>query len=114
VSGHGTPFWDRDIDLEGRVIRADVRCAAQEIWSRARRLTESLFGEPSDAAEILETCVSRVSHYMDERKQGLFTQSTNALLMAAFRHSLLFRAQDRLRLQPIENARFFDPKNRPM
>lgn len=103
-----SPFWDRDTDREGRVIRADVRSAAQEVWEKARRMACSVLGDPTDAAEIMEACVARVSRYMDARNQGLFTQRTNALLLVAFRNALFSLAKKRRRLQTIGHASAVD------
>lgn len=103
-----SPFWDRDTDRDGRVIRADVRSAAQEVWEKARRMAGSVLGDPADAAEIMETCVARVSRYMDARNQGLFTQRTNALLLVAFRNALFSLAKKRHRLQTVGHASAVD------
>jgi DNA-directed RNA polymerase specialized sigma24 family protein len=92
-------FWDRQVDLDGRTIRADVRQAAQEQWQKFERMTASFLGDASDAAEILETCVARVSRYLDERRHGLFTQCISALLCVSFRRALYSHARKRQRLR---------------
>lgn len=102
------PFWDRNCDSEGKPIRVDVRQAAQEIWDKVVRTTESVLGDYQEAAEILEICVARVSRYMDERGHGPFTQRTEALLFVAFRNALRSQAQKRRRLQSIGDAKLLD------
>lgn len=102
------PFWNREIDRNGRAIRADVRCAAQLVWQKALQMTESILGDAAEAAEILESCVARVSRKMDERMQDQFTQRTCALLLVAFRNALRSCARKRRRLQCIGDATAFD------
>jgi hypothetical protein len=101
MAGQGALFWDREIDQQGRVIRADVREAGRRIWERALRLSSSILGDTADAAEILECCIERVSRHMNARQHGLFTQHTESLLLVAFRHELFFRRKKLLRMEPI-------------
>jgi DNA-directed RNA polymerase specialized sigma24 family protein len=98
------PFWDQSFDRDGKAIRADVRKSAQEVWARACCLAVSVLGDSSDAAEIMESCVARVSRYLDRRNAGAFTQQTNGLLLVAFRNQLYSHAAKLRRTKPVGHA----------
>lgn len=101
---HRALFWDQSIDRDGRVIRADVRRSAQEVWSKACCLAGSVLGDSADAAEIMESCVARVSRYLDRRNAAPFTQHTAALLLVAFRNQLYSHAAKLGRTKPVGHA----------
>jgi RNA polymerase sigma factor (sigma-70 family) len=96
-------WWDRESDRDGKSIRTDVREAAKEIWPKACRLAESVAGDSTDAFELMELCVMRVSRYLDERGNGLFSQKTSGLLLVAFRNELLTRNSRQRRMDSIDD-----------
>jgi len=81
-------YWGKAIDSQGRAIREDVRQAAKTIWNSVCRRTCAVLGDDTEAAEILEHCVGRVSRYLDGHGVALFTQNLNALLFVSFRREL--------------------------
>lgn len=101
---HSAPFWNQGIDRDGRVIRADVRESAQEVWTKACCLAGSVLGDSDEAAEIMESCVARVSRYLDRRGRALFTQHTDGLLLVAFRNQLRSHAAKLRRTKPVGHA----------
>jgi DNA-directed RNA polymerase specialized sigma24 family protein len=96
-------WWDRESDSDGNPIRTDVREAAQEIWPKVCRLAASVTGDSTDAFEMMELCVMRVSRYLDERGKGLHTQKTSGLLIVAFRNELLTRNAKQKRMDSIDD-----------
>lgn len=106
----GTPFWDRDSDDDGSTIRPDVRAAAQTVWARAQRMARTLLGDAEDAAEILESCIARVSRYLDRRQETMFAGRTQALLLLAFRQALQDLATKRRRLEFIGDTAAFEER----
>ncbi len=102
-------WWDQESDGEGRFIRADVRNAAREIWDNACCLVKSLLGDTAEAAEIMEACVARISQYLSSRTEDVSTQNTNALLMVAFRNSVLNRAARLRREASIDESELLEP-----
>lgn len=106
----GTPFWDRDSDEEGSSIRPDVRKAAITIWSKARAMARSLLGDADDAAETFESCVARVSRYLDRKQEAMFSGRTEALLLLAFRQALHDLAAKRRRLEFIGDTAEFEER----
>ncbi len=98
-SPHNRPiWWDRDIDRMGRPIRTDVRAAAHEIWDRACSRTRNRLGDDSDAAEIMEVCVERVSYYLERRSVPLPAPGVAGLLMVAFQRQVQKRRVRKQRL----------------
>jgi hypothetical protein len=85
-------WWDREIDSAGRPIRSDVRVAAHEIWEEACRRTRAILSDSGHAAELMECCVTQVSHYLDRQATPLGSRQMNALLMLAFSRALQRRA----------------------
>jgi DNA-directed RNA polymerase specialized sigma24 family protein len=83
------------------MIRADVRESAQKVWPKACCLAVSVLGDSTDAAEIMESCVARVSRYLDRRNAAPFTQHTAALLLVAFRNQLYSHAAKLRRTKPV-------------
>lgn len=98
-AGNGPVWWDRELDPSGRQIRADVRAAAHEIWPNACRHAQSLLGDTSDAAELMEKAVAQVSQYLDRAGADPFSQNTRGILMCAFCRALRRYAMKLNRLQ---------------
>jgi RNA polymerase sigma factor (sigma-70 family) len=73
----------------------------QEIWKNACGLAKTLLGDATDAAEIMEECVTRVSQSLDSRTEEPFSQNTIALLWVSFRNAVLNRVAKRRREEPI-------------
>jgi DNA-directed RNA polymerase specialized sigma24 family protein len=96
-------WWDRESDSDGNPIRTDVREAAQEIWPKVCRLAASVTGDSTDAFEMMELCVMRVSRYLNERGKGLHTQKTSGLLIVAFRNELLTRNAKQKKMDSIDD-----------
>jgi DNA-directed RNA polymerase specialized sigma24 family protein len=94
-------FWDREIDEQGRRLRVDVREAAQALWPRARSMVRAILGDASDAAEIMEACIARVSRSLEERGHALFSQRTEALLFKSLRNHIYSCAARQKRIAPI-------------
>jgi hypothetical protein len=95
----GPLWWDRELDPSGRQIRADVRAAAHEVWPNACRQAQSLLGDMSEAAELMERSVAQVSQYLDRAGADLFSQNTRGILMCAFCRALRRYAMKLNRLQ---------------
>lgn len=93
-------WWDREFDKTGKPIRADVRAAAVEIWEKICSRTQATIGDATDAPELMERCVSRVSLSLDRRHAPLFSQKTAAMLMVAFGRELNRYAAKLRRTQP--------------
>lgn len=108
---HRNQFWDRETDREGRLLRVDVRNSALEVWKKACRMADYILGDSTDAAEILESCVARVSRHLDKRNVPLFAQQVQGLLLVAFRNALRSLAQKRRRMQPIVDGGALDVPN---
>jgi DNA-directed RNA polymerase specialized sigma24 family protein len=83
-SGGCSSWWDREVDCTGRAIRADVRQAGHQIWSKARYQVRSAFGDDGDAAWLMESAVERISRYLDRRAVLLFSTDVRWLLLTAF------------------------------
>jgi DNA-directed RNA polymerase specialized sigma24 family protein len=83
-SGSCSSWWDRDVDGAGRAIRADVRQAGHQIWSKARYQVRSTFGDDGDAAWLMESAVERISRYLDRKAAPLFSNDVRWLLLTAF------------------------------
>jgi hypothetical protein len=97
-------WWDRECDKSGQPIRADVRAAAIEIWDKACGRTQRALGDATDAADLMERCVSRISRSLDRRQALLFSQKTSAMLMVAFSRELSRHAGRLRRTQPSGDA----------
>lgn len=94
-------WWDREIDVAGRPIRADVRLAAHEIWEGACRRTRAILTDCADTGELMECSVTQVSRYLDRHDAPLCSRSINGLLILAFSRMLRRRAAKLNRLQCV-------------
>jgi DNA-directed RNA polymerase specialized sigma24 family protein len=83
-SGGCSSWWDREVDCAGRAIRADVRQAGHQIWSKARYQVRLAFGDDGDAAWLIESAVERISRYLDRKTVPLFSADVRWLLLTAF------------------------------
>src|SRR6185312_10949911 len=54
-------WWDRDVDSEGKPIRADVRSAARDLWDYACEQARTFLGDASEAPELMETVPTKAS-----------------------------------------------------
>lgn len=97
-------WWDRDSDRMGRLIRADVRVAAHEIWNQACARARAALGDDHDAAEMMEVSVERVSRYLDSQSAAAFSENAAALLTIAFRRQLQKHRIKRLRMEFVGGA----------
>lgn len=80
----GPTWWDREFDDQGRPIRLDVRLAAHEIWDKACRRTIAVLGDGTEAAELMESTVMRVSDFMDRKTGPTGTDNLAGLVMVSF------------------------------
>src|SRR6266545_1080172 len=101
VSMKRLTWWDREIDDAGRLIRPDVRLAAQEIWQEACRRTQVVLADNAAAAELMECSVAQVSRYLDRHSAPLRACKMNGLLLLAFSRALKRRAGKINRIQSI-------------
>lgn len=100
-SSDRTPlWWDREIDNQtGAALRSDVREAAHRVWRWVRLRTQEVFGDPSDAAEILESSVRAISRYLDKNNVVPNSADPAGLLIVAAYRSLKRLAKKRRRLE---------------
>ena len=98
----GPQWWDRDVDDQGTLLRADVRQAATEFWSDARRRALYMVGDDGEAAELLEVSVVQISHDLDRRQATPFSEDISALLSRHFSQQLCRRAVQVGRIQEQE------------
>jgi len=96
-------WWDRDTDITGRPIRADVRTAARQIWDHACQQARALLGEPCEAAALMEKSVAQVSRYLDRRAVPLFQKATDGLLMCAFCRALRRQVSKHRRIELVSD-----------
>jgi hypothetical protein len=62
------PWWDREFDASGTPIRDDVRVAAISVWEKVCKVVQQDLGDLTDAAQLFERSVDRVSVYLNKRK----------------------------------------------
>lgn len=97
-------YWDRDVDAQGNPIRSDVRDAAHQIWNQACSRAESVLGDSTCAAELMEYSIGQISRYLDKKSAPLNSQNVAGLLMVAF-WRVLQRHRARLsRLEAVGSA----------
>src|SRR5437016_1441190 len=99
AESHG--WWDRDIDHDGQVIRSDVRIAAHEIWQRVRSQAESVLGDTTAAAELMELSVAQASRYLNRKGTPPDAPAPVGLLLVTFWRLLERRRAKLSRLEPI-------------
>jgi DNA-directed RNA polymerase specialized sigma24 family protein len=100
-SGSCSSWWDRDVDCAGRTIRADVRQAGHQIWSKARYKVRLACGDDADAAWLIESAVERISRYLDRKAVPPFSNDFRWLLLTAFCRLLRRYARKVGRLQLV-------------
>jgi DNA-directed RNA polymerase specialized sigma24 family protein len=94
------PWWDREFDEKtGRLLRPDVREAAHRVWKWVSFKTREILGDPSDAAEVLESSVKTVSRYLDRINVPLHTSDPSGLLALASYRALRRLARRRWRIE---------------
>jgi DNA-directed RNA polymerase specialized sigma24 family protein len=96
-------WWDRELDDAGRAIREDVRAATHEVWKQACRRARSVLGDDADATTIMETCVERVSRYLDRKSVPLYSPGIAHLLSRAFSWAVQARRRRDQRIETVEN-----------
>jgi hypothetical protein len=94
-------WWDRDIDEQGYILRAEVREAGHRIWNSVCRLAHRALGDSSDAPELMEKAIRAVSRYLDKRSIPLDSVDPAGLLVLAFYRAATRLARDRKRLQAV-------------
>lgn len=94
-------WWDKDTDHAGRPIRPDVRASAHRVWNRASKTAQTITGDSSHAAELMENTVAQVSRYLDRRCVVVFSREIDGLLMLSFQRSLRRRRAKLQRLEPL-------------
>jgi hypothetical protein len=94
-------WWDKDTDHTGRPIRRDVRASAHRVWNCARKTAQTITGDVSHAAELIENTVAQVSRYLDRRRVVVFSRQIDGLLMLSFQRSLRRRVAKLRRLEPL-------------
>src|SRR5258707_8653869 len=95
------PWWDKDTDHAGRPIRPDVRASAHHVWSCASKTAQTITGDTSHAAELMENTVAQISRYLDRRCVMVFSREIDGLLMLSFQRSLRRRVAKLKRLEPL-------------
>jgi|SRR5882724_3401461 len=94
------PWWDREFDEKtGRPFRPDVREAAHRVWKWVSLKTREILGDPSDAAEVLESSVKTISRYLDKDNVPLHSADPSGLLVVASYRSLRRLARQRWRIE---------------
>ena len=97
-------WWDREIDSSGKALRADVRLTASDIWERVCNQTESVLGESTSAAELMEQTVAQASAYLDRIGVALHSKNLTGLLLCTFWRVLNRHAQKLKRLQLVGSS----------
>jgi AraC-like DNA-binding protein len=96
------PWWDREIDEDtGRPFRPDVREAAHRVWKWVCLKAQEMFGDPGDAAEVLESSVKIISRYLDRNNVALHSADPGGLLAVACYRALRRLARRRRRIEFI-------------
>jgi len=93
------PWWDREVDESGSVIRTDVREAARRIWGTVCVYVQNALGDFTEAHELLENAVASISRYLDRNKVPLHDPS--GLLVVAVHRLTHRRARHLHRMQAL-------------
>jgi hypothetical protein len=96
----GPMWWDREVDEQGRPIRADVRQAAHGLWPEALRRVRRTVSDAAEAAELMETTVLQISHHADRTNTPMFAANIPSLMSLHFSQELkrLAKKLGRIRL----------------
>jgi DNA-directed RNA polymerase specialized sigma24 family protein len=78
-----------------------VRASAHRVWNCARKTAQTITGDISHAAELMENTVAQVSRYLDRRCVVVFSREIDGLLMLSFQRSLRRRVAKLRRLEPL-------------
>ncbi len=109
-SNRSSLWWDRELDSAGRPLRPDVRSAARQVWNQACARIETILGDSSDAAMLMEKSVAQVSRYLDRRDRAPHTDDARALLMFALCRAVRRYALKLQRVQLIGDfSEFYEP-----
>ncbi len=96
------PWWYREIDEEtGRPFRTDVREAAHRMWIWVCFRAQEILGDPSDAAEVLESSVKTISRYLDKNNVPFHSADPGGLLAVACYRALRRLARRRSRIELV-------------
>ena len=98
-------WWDREIDRSGRLIRPDVREAAVSVWTNTCNRNHFVLSDPSQAAELMEQTVTRISHYLNRKDIGVFTRDIDALVAHSFHRALHRELVKRKRFLPLNESK---------
>ena len=105
ASGRKTPlWWDRDSDSTGRLLRKDVRAAANALWEQACLRVERVLGDACEAAVFMEKAVAQVSRYLDGTGSLPIGGDVSGLLMLAFSRILRRYATKLHRLELVADV----------
>jgi hypothetical protein len=96
------PWWDRELDVAGRPIRADVRAAAIKVWVNVCAVVEKLRGDCAEAQELLEKAVAAVSIYLNKKNAG--PHDPGGLLVIAVHRAASRLAQHEKTVQLVGGA----------
>jgi DNA-directed RNA polymerase specialized sigma24 family protein len=94
-------WWDREFDESRRPIRRDVRQAAIKVWSRVCAQVYKILGDFSEAPELLERSVEKISIYLDKIHEPP-TEPSGLLFVAVYRLARRV-ARGRHRVQAVGN-----------
>lgn len=99
-SSQRLPWWDREFDLNGQPIRADVRKAAIKVWPLCVALARSRVPNAEfEAQQLLERTVMSVSQGLTMNNSP--AEDRSGLLVYRFRLGLLRIAKSAQRVQGI-------------
>ena len=87
-NGRSSLWWDRELDNAGKPLRPDVRASAHEVWNQACARVQSVLGDSSDAAPLMEKSVSQVSRYLDRIGSAPYARDPAGLVMFTFCRTL--------------------------